>query len=164
MSSAVSPLKSGDQAPSFTLLSDQGKELSLHQWAGQYVVLFFYPKDDTAGCTREALDFYKLRQEFEAAGAQIIGISPDSCASHENFKKKHNFDLVLLSDTNKEILNAYGVFVDKKMYGRTYKGVERTTFLIGPKGEILYIWPKVSIPEHARNVLNFLRKIQEKAA
>ncbi|WOJ88850.1 thioredoxin-dependent thiol peroxidase [Methylocapsa polymorpha] len=143
----------GDKAPDFALPDDAGGKVSLASFAGKKLVLYFYPKDDTSGCTKEAIDFNGLKAEFEKAGAAILGASPDSAASHAKFKAKHNLDLSLASDESKAMVEAYGVWVEKSMYGRKYFGVERTTFLIGPDGKIAKIWSKVKVPGHAAAVL-----------
>lgn len=146
-------LAPGDKAPDFALPDDAGGKVSLASFAGKKLVLYFYPKDDTSGCTKEAIDFNGLKAEFEKAGAAILGASPDSAASHAKFKAKHNLDLSLASDESKAMLEAYGVWVEKSMYGRKYFGVERTTLLIGPDGKIAKIWNKVKVPGHAAAVL-----------
>jgi len=146
-------LAPGDKAPDFALPDDAGGKVSLASFAGKKLALYFYPKDDTSGCTKEAIDFNGLKAEFEKAGAAILGASPDSAASHAKFKAKHNLDLSLASDESKAMLEAYGVWVEKSMYGRKYFGVERTTLLIGPDGKIAKIWNKVKVPGHAAAVL-----------
>jgi peroxiredoxin Q/BCP len=150
---AQAALQVGDRAPDFSLPGDGGKTVSLGTAAGKSLVLYFYPKDDTSGCTQEAKDFNALRAEFESAGAMIVGVSPDSAASHDKFKKKYELGFALASDESKAMLEAYGVWVEKSMYGRKYMGVERTTFLIAPDGRIARIWPKVKVPGHAAEVL-----------
>jgi peroxiredoxin Q/BCP len=146
-------LAAGDKAPAFDLAKDGGGRVSLASLKGKKIVLYFYPKDDTTGCTQEAIDFNALRGDFRKAGAEIVGVSPDSCASHDKFKNKHDLDLTLLSDESKGMLESYGVWKEKSMYGRTYMGVERTTFLIGPDGKIARVWNKVKVPGHAKDVL-----------
>jgi peroxiredoxin Q/BCP len=146
-------LQAGDRAPEFSLPGDGGQTLSLASTGGKKLVLYFYPKDDTSGCTMEAKDFNALRAEFAAAGTEIIGVSPDSAASHDKFKKKYELGFALASDESKAMLEAYGVWVEKSMYGRKYMGVERTTFLIGADGRIAKVWPKVKVPGHAAEVL-----------
>lgn len=146
-------LRLGDKAPNFALPDDSGAAISLKTFAGRKLVLYFYPKDDTSGCTKEAIDFNGLKSEFEKAGASILGASPDSAASHAKFKAKHDLELALASDESKAMLQAYGVWVEKSMYGRKYMGVERTTFLIGSEGKIARIWNKVKVPGHAEAVL-----------
>jgi peroxiredoxin Q/BCP len=143
----------GTKAPAFDLPTDGGGKLSLKALKGRKVVLYFYPKDDTSGCTREAIDFNGLKIEFEKAGAVIVGVSPDSPASHDKFKKKHALDFPLIADEEKAMLEAYGVWVEKSMYGRKYMGVERTTLLIDADGKVARVWSKVKVPGHAQEVL-----------
>jgi peroxiredoxin Q/BCP len=143
----------GHKAPSFELPDDAGGKVSLASFAGKKLVLYFYPKDDTSGCTKEAIDFSGLRREFEKAGAAVLGVSPDPVASHAKFKAKHKLELALASDETKAMLEAYGVWAEKSMYGRKYMGVERTTFLIGEDGKIAQVWRKVKVPGHAAAVL-----------
>ncbi|WP_131117321.1 peroxiredoxin [Lichenihabitans psoromatis] len=143
----------GDPAPDFDLAVSTETTCSLRSLAGRKAVLYFYPKDDTSGCTKEAIDFNALRGAFNDADTAVIGISPDPIASHAKFKAKHGLDLTLLSDDSKAMLEAYGVWAQKSMYGRTYMGVERTTFLIDREGRIAKIWPKVKVPGHAADVL-----------
>ncbi|HET6376274.1 MAG TPA: peroxiredoxin [Methylocella sp.] len=146
-------LAPGDKAPGFDLPGDAGGRISLAGYAGRKLVLYFYPKDDTSGCTKEAIDFNRLRKDFEKTGAEILGVSPDSVASHAKFKTKHGLDLTLASDETKTMLEAYGVWTEKSMYGRKYMGVERTTFLIDGEGKIAAVWNKVKVPGHAEAVL-----------
>lgn len=150
-------LEPGDKAPDFALPNDQGDVRSLADFAGKMLVLYFYPKDNTSGCTKEAIDFNTLSKEFEAAGATVLGVSPDSVASHVKFKTKHALGLGLLSDESKKTLETYAVWAEKSMYGRKYMGVERTTFLIGRDGKIAQIWNKVKVPGHAEAVLAAVR-------
>lgn len=150
---AKAPLAAGDKAPAFTLPGDGGKTLSLESFAGRKLVLYFYPKDDTSGCTKEAMEFNALRAEFEKANTVIVGVSPDSAKSHDKFKAKYALDFALASDESKAMLEAYGVWAEKSMYGRKYMGVERTTFLIDASGTIARVWPKVKVPDHAAEVL-----------
>ena len=142
----------GEKAPDFDLATDDGR-IRLAQLRGKPVVVYFYPKDDTSGCTTEARDFTALYPEFQAAGAEVIGISPDSAASHGKFRKKHELAVQLAADEDKAVAEAYGVWVEKSMYGRKYMGVERTTLLIGDDGRIVNIWRKVKVPGHAAAVL-----------
>ena len=146
-------LKIGAKAPDFKLPTDGGETLKLSSLKGQHIVLYFYPKDDTSGCTKEAMEFNALRKDFERAGAVIIGLSPDSVKSHDKFKSKYELGFTLASDETKETLEAYGVWVEKSMYGRKYMGVERTTVLVGPDGKIKQIWSKVKVDGHAKDVL-----------
>lgn len=143
-------------APDFDLPRDGGGSLRLSGLRGRSVVLFFYPKDDTSGCTQEAIEFSGLKVEFAAAGAVLVGMSPDSARKHDKFKAKHGLTVDLVSDENKETLEAYGVWTEKSMYGRKYMGVERSTFLIDPEGKIAKVWRKVKVPGHARSVLDAL--------
>ncbi|RDI52391.1 peroxiredoxin [Microvirga subterranea] len=143
----------GSQAPAFTLPATDGQEISLDKFRGRKLVLYFYPKDDTSGCTREAQDFQALRQDFAAAGTEVIGVSPDSLKSHDRFRAKHGLEFTLASDEAKSMLEAYGVWVEKSMYGRKYMGVERTTVLIDQDGRIVRFWTKVKVPGHVEEVL-----------
>ncbi|HRY06935.1 MAG TPA: peroxiredoxin [Hyphomicrobiaceae bacterium] len=151
--------ETGERAPDFTLPTDMGDRLKLSKLRGSPVVLFFYPKDDTSGCTAEAKSFTDLAQQFASAGAKVVGISPDSAASHAKFKTKHALDVVLAADEEKSVVQAYGVWVEKSMYGRKYMGVERSTFLIDSKGQIAAVWRKVKVPGHAAQVLQAVREL-----
>ncbi len=148
----------GDVAPDFELPTEGGR-VRLKDLSGRKVVLYFYPKDDTSGCTRQAVGFSAMKQAFADAGAEILGISPDSPASHAAFRAKHGLGIALASDEEKAALRAYGVWVEKSMYGRRYMGVERTTFLIGPDGRIARIWRKVKVPGHVEEVLDAVRRL-----
>ncbi len=150
----------GDQAPDFELPREGGGMLRLSDLRGKPVVLFFYPKDDTSGCTAEALDFSAMKGEFDEVGAVVVGMSPDSIKSHAKFKAKHGLDVILVSDEEKATLGEYGVWVEKSMYGRKYMGVERSTFLIGSDGQIVDAWRKVKVPGHAAAVLEAARKLK----
>ena len=143
----------GDKAPDFTLPTEGGEALRLAKLKGKTVVLYFYPKDDTSGCTAEAKDFTRLAAEFRKAGVEVIGVSPDSVESHAKFRNKHDLSVRLAADTDKAVANAYGVWVEKSMYGRKYMGVERATFLIDKAGRIARSWRKVKVPGHAEEVL-----------
>lgn len=151
----------GDPAPDFTLPREGGGDLSLASLRGRTVVLYFYPKDDTSGCTIEAKDFSCLTKEFAEAGAVVIGMSPDNAKSHAKFRIKHGLSVELASDESKETLQAYGVWAEKSMYGRKYMGVVRTTFLIDRDGKIAQIWEKVSVPDHATEVLVAARALSK---
>jgi peroxiredoxin Q/BCP len=151
-------IEEADLAPDFELPTDQGS-VRLSQFRGNPVVLYFYPKDDTSGCTAEARDFTALSAEFEAAGAKVIGISPDSPVSHGKFRKKHDLSVALAADEDKSVATAYGVWVEKSMYGRKYMGVERSTFLIDAAGKIAKVWRKVKVPGHADAVLEAVRNL-----
>lgn len=143
----------GDQAPDFTLPSDNSDTITLSSLKGKPVVLYFYPKDDTSGCTKEAITFSQLTPEFDKIGVRIIGVSPDSAEKHAKFRKKHALRVDLAADEGKTALEAYGVWLEKSMYGRKYMGVERTTFLIDADGLIAKIWEKVKVDGHAQAVL-----------
>ena len=143
----------GQAAPDFDLEVGEQKHVSLKDFSGGKLVLYFYPKDDTSGCTAEAQAFNALKADFEAAGARLLGVSPDSLKSHAKFKEKYGLDFALASDEAKATLAAYGVWVEKSMYGRKYMGVERTTFLIAADGRIARVWRKVKVPKHADEVL-----------
>ncbi len=146
-------LREGDSAPAFTLPGAGGETVSLAALKGKKVALYFYPKDDTSGCTKEAIEFNGLRDKFAKAKTVVVGMSPDSVKSHDKFREKYDIALPLAADENKEVLSAYGVWVEKSMYGRKYMGVERSTFLIDDKGKIARIWRKVKVPGHAEEVL-----------
>ena len=143
----------GNPAPDFALPTDGGGHVRLADLKGKAVVLYFYPKDDTSGCTAEAIAFSGLNPKFEAAGVAVVGVSPDSAASHDKFKKKHDLAVALAADPERAAIEAYGVWKEKSMYGRKYFGVERSTFLIDRRGRIAKIWRKVKVPGHAEEVL-----------
>lgn len=149
----MNDLDKGIEAPDFELPRDGGGTIKLSDLRGRPVVLFFYPKDDTSGCTAEAIDFSALRPDFEKLGAVVIGMSPDTTKSHDKFKAKHELTVDLVSDSEKKTLEKYGVWVEKSMYGRKYMGVERSTFLIDKDGRIADVWRKVKVPGHAEAVL-----------
>jgi peroxiredoxin Q/BCP len=143
----------GTRAPAFSLPATDGRAISLDGLEGRKVVLYFYPKDDTSGCTLEAQNFQALKAEFAAADTEIVGVSPDSLKSHDKFRAKYDLDFTLASDEATAMLQAYGVWVEKSMYGRKYMGVERTTVLIDRNGIIAQVWSKVKVPGHAEEVL-----------
>src|SRR5579864_1588471 len=147
-------LKVGDKAPNFTLPADSGRRVSLSGLKGKSVVLYFYPKDDTSGCTAEAIAFSKDAREFETEGAVVIGVSRDSPVSHDKFKAKHRLSVQLAADEDTKTAQSYGVWVEKSMYGRRYMGMERATFLIDRAGIIRRIWRKVKVPGHSADVLD----------
>jgi len=155
-------LKVGDKAPDFCLPNQDNEEICLRDFSGSWVVLYFYPKDNTPGCTTEALDFTALKDEFEKEGAVILGVSPDSVKRHQNFIAKKELQITLLSDEEKEVAQKYGVWQLKKMYGKEYMGIVRSTFLINPDGKIAYIWPKVKVKGHAKEVLEKLKELKGK--
>jgi peroxiredoxin Q/BCP len=146
-------------APDFDLPTDDGETLKLSQLRGKAVVVYFYPKDDTSGCTLEAKDFSRLAPEFRKAGIEVIGVSPDSVDSHRKFRGKYDLKIRLAADADKLAATAYGVWTQKSMYGRTYMGVERSTFLIDKAGRLARSWRKVKVPDHAREVLAAAREL-----
>ena len=146
-------LAEGSKAPAFKLPCDGGASVSLADFKGRKLVIYFYPKADTPGCTQESIDFSTLRAQFGKAGTDILGVSADPVAAQEKFKKKHDLGMALLSDETHSMLEAYGVWGKKSMYGKTFMGIIRTTFLIGPDGRIARIWPKVKVAGHAADVL-----------
>ncbi len=149
-------LKPGDKAPDFVLTSDAGEEISLKDYKGKKVVLYFYPKDMTSGCTLEACDFRDNIKKFEKKNTVVIGVSPDDTKSHVKFRDKYELPFTLLSDESKSMLEDYGVWQEKSMYGRKYMGVVRTTFIIDEKGKIEKIFEKVKVPGHIEELLDSL--------
>jgi peroxiredoxin Q/BCP len=160
---AAAPLAEGDAAPGFDLATGDGGRIGLAGLAGKTIVLYFYPKDDTSGCTREALDFTRLADDLRAVGAVVIGVSPDSADSHRRFAGKHGLAVTLAANPDKAACTAYGVWVEKSMYGRKYMGVERATFLIDGQGRLARIWRKVKVPGHAAAVLEAVRALPRSA-
>ncbi len=152
-------LDNGQTAPDFTLPRDGGGEVSLPDHRGHPVVLYFYPKDDTSGCTKQAIAFTESLEAFTAAGVVVLGISKDSVAKHDKFRDKHDLGVTLLSDESSDVCERYGVWTEKSMYGKTYMGIERTTFLIDGEGRIRRIWRKVKVPGHAEEVLEALTSL-----
>ena len=146
-------LEEGSKAPDFSLPTDGDETVSLATFTGKPLVLYFYPKDDTSGCTKEAIAFTGLAAEFDAIGAKVLGVSPDSVQKHAKFRAKHDLGVMLGADEEKQTLETYGVWVEKSMYGRKYMGVERSTFLIDGTGVIRKAWRKVKVPGHAEAVL-----------
>ncbi len=153
-------INTGDKAPEFTAELDGGKRLSLNEFRGKWLVLYFYPKDDTSGCTKEACSFRDNMERITSLEAGVIGVSPDSAKSHDKFREKYSLNFHLVSDTDKTICSDYGVWVEKSMYGKKYMGVERTTFLIGPEGHIKHIFPKVKVEGHVDEVIELLKELQ----
>jgi peroxiredoxin Q/BCP len=146
-------LKIGQKAPAFALPRDGGGSVSLSEYKGRKLVIYFYPRADTPGCTRESIDFSRLRAEFDKAGTEILGVSADPVRAQDAFKKKHDLQIGLLSDETHQMLEAYGVWGKKSMYGKNFMGILRSTFLIGADGRIAHIWPKVKVDGHAAEVL-----------
>jgi len=151
-------LKAGDTAPAFCLKDSAEKKVCLKDFKGKWVILYFYPKDNTPGCTIEAKDFSKELADFEKLGCEVLGISADSCESHRKFISNHGLKLTLLSDESKEMLKAYGVWQKKNMMGKEYMGIARTTMLVGPDGKIAAVWEKVAVVGHVTDVLMRLRE------
>ncbi len=151
----------GEKAPDFTLEADDGREVSLKDYLGKIVVLYFYPRDNSPGCTMEAIEFRDIIDEFEKQGAVIVGVSKDSVESHQKFKQKHDLPFTLLSDPEGKVLDLYGVWKKKSLYGRTFMGTERTTFLIDEKGNVVKVYRKVRAKGHAQTCLLDLRAPQK---
>ena len=150
-------LSIGDKAPDFSMPSDGGGTVSLSDFKDRYLVLYFYPRDDTPGCTKEAIGFSESKGDFDALGAAILGVSKDTVAKHDKFIAKHDLKVGLGSDESGEMIERYGVWVEKMNYGKKYMGIERATYLIGPDGKILEIWRKVRVKDHVEKVLTALR-------
>jgi len=144
------------KAPSFLALVDENKELSLANFKGSYLVIYFYPKDKTSGCTIESQDFRDFKNKFAKKNCKIVGVSRDSIKSHKSFIEKESLNFPLLSDPDETMCNAYGVMKEKSMYGRKYMGIERSTFLIGPDGSLIKEWRGVKVPGHVEEVYDFL--------
>ena len=156
-------LITGDLAPAFTLPATDGRNLTLESLRGRKVVLYFYPKDDTSGCTLEAQNFQSLKGHFAAADTEIVGISPDAMKSHDKFIGKYALAVPLISDADGAISNAFGTWVEKSMYGRKYMGMERATFLVNAKGVIEQAWHKVKVPGHVETVLAAAKTLSDAA-
>jgi peroxiredoxin Q/BCP len=146
----------GDKLPAVTLLDDSGEKVKTTDLLGGHLILYFYPKDDTPGCTSEASQFRDIYKQFQKKNARIVGVSRDSVESHQKFKKKYSIPFELLADTEAKLCDAFGVIVEKMMYGKKRLGIQRSTFLIDEKGKIVKAWPKVSVDEHAEEVLSSL--------
>ncbi len=152
-------IEAGHPAPDVALPRDGGGTVDLRDYRGKAVVLYFYPKDDTSGCTREANEFSARAADFAAAGAVVIGVSKDSVTSHDKFRAKHGLDLVLLSDEGSDVAERFGVWGEKSMYGRKYMGIDRSTFLIDANGTVAQVWRKVKVPGHVDAVLDAVRAL-----
>lgn len=152
-------LKEGAKAPAFNVPGDGAAQVALKDFKGQVVVLYFYPKDDTPGCTKEAIGFSEAKKKFDKAGAVVIGVSKDSVAKHDKFKTKHDLDVILASDEDGGLCEKYGVWKEKKNYGKTYMGIERSTFVIDGAGKIVKIWRKVRVPGHVDEVLEAVKAL-----
>ncbi len=160
----MNDLSIGNPAPDFDLPADGGSRIKLSSFKGQKVVLYFYPKDDTPGCTAESCNFRDHKKDFEKLGAQIIGLSKDSVKKHDKFKEKYDLNFPLASDEGSDTCERYGVWVEKSMYGRKYMGIDRATFLIDEKGNITAIWRKVKVPGHVDEVAKAITDMDKKAA
>jgi peroxiredoxin Q/BCP len=149
----------GQKAPPFSLATDGGGKVSLGDFAGGPLILYFYPKDDTSGCTREAVDFSAASAKFKKLGVSVVGVSKDSVAAHDKFKVKHKLKVTLASDPDGIVIDSYGSWIEKSMYGRKYMGIDRSTFLIDSKGKIARIWRKVRVPGHVEEVLEAVKDL-----
>jgi peroxiredoxin Q/BCP len=152
----------GEKAPDFCLLDKDSRSICLKDFRGKWVVLYFYPRDNTKGCTLEALNFTENLQDFEALNAAVIGISPDSVKGHSNFAKTHQLKITLLSDPDHSVLNQFGVWQLKKLYGKKYYGVIRSTYIIDPEGVTAHVWKNVRVKNHVNAVKEKLQKLQKK--
>ena len=150
----------GDNAPQFTLSTNGGGQFSLADAAGKYLILYFYPKDDTPGCTKEAIGFSEARTAFDAQNAMVVGVSRDTVKKHDKFIGKYDLRIPLISDEEGSLCEAVGTWVEKSMYGKSYMGIERATFLISPDGKVLHIWRKVKVPGHVKEVLAHLQSLK----
>lgn len=156
---ATAELKAGDRVPAFKMASDGGGQISSASLKGKPYVMYFYPKDDTSGCTKEAIGFSAAKKHFDALGVAVIGVSKDSIASHDRFKAKHKLTITLASDPETTTAEAFGTWVEKSLYGRKYMGMERATFLVGADGKIARIWRKVKVPGHVEEVLTAVKTL-----
>lgn len=155
-------LKEGDRAPSFSLTDQNGKIHELEDYKGQKIILYFYPKDETPGCTKEACAFRDLFEEYKKRNIKVLGISKDSEKSHKNFKEKHNLPFDLLTDEKREVLEKYGALTKKNLYGKIFMGIQRITFVIDEEGKIIKIYPKVKPEEHAEQIIQDIEQLKEK--
>ncbi len=152
-------IEEGDKLPAIELDTADGGKLSLRDRAGSPFILYFYPKDDTSGCTREAQDFSALLPEFEALGASVVGVSKDSAIKHQKFTNKYDLTVPLATDTDGKAMEAFGVWVEKQLYGKRYMGIDRSTFLFGPDGRLFRAWRRVRVPGHAVDVLESVKEL-----
>ncbi len=153
----------GQIAPDFSLPTDEDTSVTPAILKGKTIVLYFYPKDDTSGCTAQAIDFSAMKDAFEQAGAIIIGVSKDKLSSHKKFRQKYDLGIILASDFESQVAESFGVWVEKSMYGRKYMGMERSTFIIDPEGKIAHIWRKVKVAGHVEEVLKVVQKMGEQS-
>ena len=159
MAENIKQLKEGDDAPNFCLVDKDHKKVCLEDFRGKHIILYFYPKDHTPGCTTEAIGFTNILPDFQKLDAVVIGVSPDNPESHAKFAEKKNLKVILLSDEDKKVLKQYGAWGKKKFRGKEYIGVIRSTYLINSEGKIAHIWPKVSVKGHAEEVKSILTKL-----
>ena len=152
-------IEPGKKAPAFTLMADDGQKIKLSDLSAHPVVLYFYPKDDTPGCTKEACAFRDHHAEFEALGAKVLGVSPDDVASHVKFREKYHLNFPLLADADHKVAEKYGAWREKNMYGKLSMGIQRSTYLIGPGGKVVKVWKKVSVDGHDAEVLDALKQL-----
>ncbi len=152
-------IRVGEKAPGFCLPDKDEKEVCLKDFRGKWIVLYFYPKDNTSGCTIEAADFSTTKEQFKKLNAEILGVSVDSVASHRDFARKHSLTITLLSDKERRIVNDWGVWGKKKLYGKEYEGIIRSTFLIDPEGTVREVWDKVSVQDHVKTVMERLKAL-----
>ena len=150
----------GDNTPQFTLSTNGGGQFSLADAAGKYLILYFYPKDDTPGCTKEAIGFSEASAAFDAQNAMVVGVSRDTVKKHDKFVGKYDLRIPLISDEEGSLCEAFGTWVEKSMYGKSYMGIERATFLISPDGKVLHIWRKIKVPGHVKEVLAHLQSLK----
>ena len=162
MNAQTGDLKEGDEPPSFCLPDKDNQETCLTDFKSKWIVLYFYPKDNTSGCTREAVEFTAVFNEFEKLKNIVLGVSPDSVERHLKFTEKHGLKVTLLSDVEHKVLEVYGVWQQKKMYGREFWGVVRSTFLIDPEGKVAHVWRKVKVKGHAEAVKSIVLEVEEK--
>jgi peroxiredoxin Q/BCP len=155
----TAPVEKGAKVPAFKLPTDDGGNVSSKDLVGRLAVIYFYPKDDTPGCTTEAKDFTRLAPDFKRAGVAVVGISPDSVKKHQKFREKHDLDIRLAADEDHAVAEKFGVWIEKSLYGRKYMGVDRSTFLIDAKGRVAEVWHKVKVPGHAEEVLEAAREL-----
>ncbi len=155
-------IEAGDAAPPFCLPDEDGREVCLEEFSGRWVVVYFYPRDNTAGCTQEAVDFTRSSKDFLDLGAEVLGVSPDSPAGHKKFSEKHALEVTLLSDPEHRVLEAYGAWGKKKMYGKEYEGALRTTIIIDPEGRIARIWKRVKVKGHVEAVMEALKSLSSR--
>ncbi len=152
-------LREGDKSADFTLKNQNDETVSLKDYEGKYLLLYFYPRDNTPGCTTEAINFSDISEELKSMNVEVLGVSKDSVKSHANFTKKKELTITLLSDPDRELIEAFGVWKLKKMYGKESMGIVRSTFLIDPSGTIVKVWPKVKVKDHAKEVLEFVKSL-----